>query len=126
MTVELLFDQLRARTTEPQSLADPIEVNALATPALVLNRANFEANLTKMADHVDAFDFSNAFVHMAKRMQSNEKIQDPGLFWFVFVRIISRGSPRKFAWALHIQILWSPVAKFFKLPIARANLSTNL
>ena len=74
MTVELLFDQLRARTTEPQSLADPIEVNALATPALVLNRANFEANLTKMADHVDAFDKGfrpHAKTHKCQRLYSS-------------------------------------------------------
>ncbi|MBH81699.1 MAG: hypothetical protein CMQ49_14420 [Gammaproteobacteria bacterium] len=50
-----LAEQIRARPTEPVALARPLEVSQLPTPALVVDRAAFESNLGRMAQHAASF-----------------------------------------------------------------------
>ena len=52
MQEPLLFDQIRLRPVAPIKLSEPIRVSDLPTPALVLDRPLFSANLIKMAEHV--------------------------------------------------------------------------
>lgn len=52
MQEPLLFDQIRLRPVGPIKLSEPIRVSDLPTPALVLDRPLFSANLIKMAEHV--------------------------------------------------------------------------
>ena len=47
-----LFDEIRARPTEPVRLPEPIDVDSLPTPALILDQPLFANNLQKMAQHV--------------------------------------------------------------------------
>lgn len=56
MHESLLFDQIRARPTTPLSLEQPIRIQDLPTPALVLERAVFDRNLARMAAHVESHD----------------------------------------------------------------------
>jgi len=46
------LDLIRARPFEPIVLNEPLRIDALPTPALVLERAPFERNVAKMAAHV--------------------------------------------------------------------------
>ena len=55
LPVTFLFEQIRARATEPVVLERPLEIGELATPALVVEREAFEANVSKMARHLEAF-----------------------------------------------------------------------
>ena len=47
-----LFDEIRARPSDPIGLPEPIDVASLPTPALILDLPLFTANLDKMARHV--------------------------------------------------------------------------
>ena len=53
MREDFLADQIRARSDVPIFLQEPIEVSALPTPALILEYSAFEANLARMAAHVE-------------------------------------------------------------------------
>jgi len=53
MREDFLAEQIRARNDVPISLQEPVEVSSLPTPALVLEYAPFEANLARMAAHVE-------------------------------------------------------------------------
>ena len=50
--MEFALGQAAARPNAPMSLAQPIGLEALPTPALVLERGAMERNMRKMADHL--------------------------------------------------------------------------
>ena len=52
MSIEFALSQVAARASAPMNLRQPIELDALPTPALVLERAAMERNMRKMADHL--------------------------------------------------------------------------
>ena len=52
MSIEFVLSQIVARASVPVNLRQPIELDALPTPALVLERAAMERNMRKMADHL--------------------------------------------------------------------------
>ena len=52
MSIEFALSQVAARASAPMNLRQPIELDGLPTPALVLERAAMERNMRKMADHL--------------------------------------------------------------------------
>jgi len=52
LSLALQVDRLRQRPWQAQALPEPLPIEALPTPALLLHRPAFERNLARMSDHL--------------------------------------------------------------------------
>mgnify|MGYP001550733780 CR=1 FL=1 len=67
MTHAYVAQALRQRNWQAQPLPEPVPLEALPTPALVLDRARFERNLAVMRDHLTAHGKAGTGYYFAKR-----------------------------------------------------------